>query len=184
MARRPKIKYAPARPFVSQFPTQQKVINELVRRLFEPDAQRLQKWIDKIDSENRAAQNDNNLMGYVYLGRYYRPSYVQGADPIGVKLIHHTLAGQAEAYLRDEQLVESQKAMVRQGLVLLLEPCQSNQEMRDALPEGVVQLAPELKTLTRQRDEAWTLEDNPRGKRQFDKVRLFLDAYAMARMIY
>lgn len=181
---RAKIRYAPTKPFVSQFPTQQKTINELIRRLFEPDTKRLQKWIDKMDAENRAAHGDNTLLGFAYLGRYYRPSHVQGADPTGPKLIHGSLAGQVEAFNRDEQMVESHKAFIRQGLVVLLEPCRSNQDMRDALPEGLVQLAPELKTLTRQRAEGWTLEDNPRGKRQFEKLRLNLDAYAMARMIY
>jgi hypothetical protein len=184
MAFRPKKTYAPTKPFVSQFPTKQKVINELIRRLFEADSKRLQKWVDKLDGENRKAHENNELLGFVYLGRYYRPSHVQGADPSGARLLHGSLTGQAEAYLRDESMVDSHKAFVRQGLVLLLEPCTTNQEMRDALPEGVVQLAPELKTLTRQSDECWTLEDNPRAKRQFEKVRLMIDTYAMARLIY
>lgn len=169
---------------VSRYDSRFAVIDKIINTLFAADNRRLQKWIDRLDSQNREARNDNMLLGFLYLGRYYRPSHVEGPDPTGVKPLDPTLYATVDAFLADEKLVDTDKAFIRQGLFTILDPCKDMQEVRDALPECLVDFLPELKELERNADECWTIASNPRAIRQFEKVRPKLEAYAVARMIY
>lgn len=168
----------------SRYDSRFAVIDKIVNTLFEPDNRRLQNWIDKIDGQNREVCNDNTLLGFTYMGRYFRPSHLEGREPFGKKLINEQLVPTIEAFLSDERIVDDDKAMVRQGLSLILDPCKNMQEIRDALPECLVDFLPELKEFERMTTECWTIEENPRARRQFDKVRPKLEAYAVARMMF
>lgn len=169
---------------VSRYDSRFAVIDQIVSHLFEPDNRRLQAWIDKIDGQNREAHNDQTLLGFTHMGRYFRPSHLAGAEPIGKKLIHSNLNPTIEAYLADERLVEDDKAMIRQGLSLLLDPCKDMQEVRDALPECLVDFLPELKEFERMSSELFTIEDNPRALKNFNKIRPKIDSYAVARLMF
>lgn len=170
--------------FVSRYESRFAVIDQIINTLFAPDNRRLQTWVDKLDGQNREARGDNQLLGFMYLGRYYRPSHVEGRDPMGVKPVDPTLYAQVDAYIADEKLVDEDKAFIRQGLYTLLDPCEDLHQVRDALPECLVDFLPELKEFDRDRAECFTLEGNARATRQFEKVRPKLEAYAVARMIY
>jgi hypothetical protein len=169
---------------VSQYASRFAVIDKIVNTLFAADNRRLQQWIDKLDGQNREARGDNMLLGFVYLGRYYRPSHVEGPDPMGVKPVDPSLYTLVDAFLKDEAAIDEDKAFIRQGLYTILDPCKDLQEVRDALPECLVDFLPELKEFDRNRQECWTIETNPRAQRQFAKIRPKLEAYAVARMIY
>ena len=168
----------------SRYDTRFGVIDKIATMMFEAEKRRLQQWIDNLDGENRSAWGDNTLLGFMYLGRYYRPSHVEGRDPINVKPLHQTLASMVDAFLADEKTVESDQAFIRQGLYTLLDPCKDLQDIRDALPEYLIDFFPELKAYERSRPEEWTIQGNPRGLKQFDKIRSKLEAYAVARMLY
>lgn len=171
---------------VSRYESCFAIIEQLIDKLFAPDNRRLQTWIDKLDAQNREARGDNNLFGFVYLGRYYRPSHIEGPDPTGVRPVDPSMHLMVEAFLADERLVEDDKQLLRQGLYNLLSPCTDMQGIRDALPDFLADLIPECKELPRDRGECWTFDSNPhpRARHQFEKVRAKLESYAAARMIF
>jgi hypothetical protein len=174
----------PPRVIKSNYPSRFAVIETIIAKLFNPDDRRLKHWVDKLDGQNRELRQDNTLLGFLYLGRYFRPSHVEGKDPMGVKPCHPDLYSKIEAYLSDEKLVDSDKQFLRQGLYTLLDPCQSLQDVRDTLPECLVPFLPEIKDIDRDREPGFTLEGNPRGARQFEKLRDKLEAYAVSGIIF
>lgn len=84
--------------------------------------------------------------------------------------------------LRSELTHTEQK--LRQGLSVVVNKCQSLQDLRDALPDILVREIPSLRGLQRTRPEGYLLEHNQRLKEQFEKVVDLALTFAAKRMLY
>lgn len=157
-------------------------IDQIIKCLFEPDHRRIQAWIDKIAEKNSEIQGQD-VHGYLYAGVHYRPSNVAGFIT-NKKPLHSSLAEDMENLLRAKRAVDVEKGKVSQTLFLLLEPCKSEQDIRDTLPECVVDCLPNLKRLERTAEPAFTVADNSRATRQYKKILPKMEEYSVARMIF
>lgn len=164
------------------------IINQIIKTLFASEDRRLSSWIDRMCRRNREAYRDtlpnaNQLQGFIFNGVFYRPSDVQG--PIsGRKALHASLWSEMETLEKDKKIVATERDFVRQTLYALLDPCSTDQDIRDALPECLVDTLPQLKRLERTRQPAFTIEGNARAVRQYEKMLPKIEVYAAARMIY
>jgi hypothetical protein len=84
----------------------------------------------------------------------------------------------------DQAIVDDNRAYVQQSLVNLFDPCESLQDMRDTLPECLVGCVPRLQQISREKEPAFTIKDNPRAMRQYLKVLPLMESYAAARLIF
>jgi hypothetical protein len=163
-------------------PEMHKLIDEVIKVLFAADDRRLQAWIDRLCEKNQEARREP-CIGFLYGGRYFKPSNVTGLVKVK-RSIDPSLYPQIDQLLADEKLIDKDKAFIRQGMFAVLDPCRDVQEIRDALPECLVDCLPNLKTLSRHNEPGFTVQDNPRALRQFNKILPMMEVYATARMVF
>ena len=59
------------------------------------------------------------------------------------------------------KLADREQMQIKQGIYSLLTGCQFDHDVRDALPEAIVCMFPELANIPRTRPEAYSILDNP-----------------------
>ncbi len=159
------------------------IIDAIIEELFKPDTRRLANWIDQLCNRNQEISRET-CNGFIYGGVFYRRSTVEGMIP-NKRSIHSSLGGDMDIYCRDQSLMLNDKAFIRQGLFMVLEPCQTDQDIRDALPECLIPCCSgNLGYLPRQNEACFTIKDNPRAARQFAKIFPTMEIYAAARLIF
>jgi hypothetical protein len=163
-------------------PEMHKLIDEVIKILFAADDRRLQAWVDRLCEKNQELRREP-VIGFLYGGRYFRPSNVVGLVKTK-RALDPSMYDQIDAYLDDERQVDKDKAFIRQAMFAVLDPCKDIQDIRDALPECLVDCLPKLKELSRHNQPAFTIQDNPRALRQFNKVLPMMEVYATARMVF
>lgn len=159
-------------------------IDNIIKCLFEPDNRRIQGWIDSL-CKKHGELTATDMYGFMYAGNYYRPSNLVGAIPAGKRVLHPNLAADMEDLLFSKKSIDGEKQKIKQTLYMLLEPTDgSYQQIRDALPDCVIDCLPEIKHLVRTREPAFTIAGNPRAIRQYEKTLHKMEEYSIARMIF
>jgi hypothetical protein len=162
------------------------MINEILAKIFEPEYRRLATWIDRLCRQNREAHGDPELMGFIYNGKIYKPLECKDPDHvISRRGLHHTLTSDMDTYLMDLAVLTRDKSFISQGLFSIMDPCEDLQDVRDTLPECLKDTLDCISGLQRGvRPEAFTVDTNPRAKRQYEKILPRIEMYAVARLIY
>lgn len=163
------------------FANMHKLVDHLIDKLFSSDNARLAGWIDTLIKRNQEARSISHNT-FLYDGKQYRLSSLVGLVTDNPTL-HPTVLGAMHEYLSDEKIVSSEKSFVRQAIVRVIEPCESQQDIRDALPDCLVACIPELMQLSRTRPEAYTIAHDARATRQFSKMLPDIQSYAATRLI-
>lgn len=157
--------------------------DQVIDSLFTAEKRRLQNWIDRICLQNQEALGGEPLAGFLYQGKWYRHSSV-GVGKFQKTQLHFSLNGDMNSYLSDEKITTNEQQIVHQAIFTILRHCYDLQDLRDSLPDCVADCFPELTRLGRTRDEAFTIADDERAKRQFAKVRPKIELYAATRLIF
>lgn len=162
------------------------IVAALVAKLFEAEGRRLNGRIVDLNQKNKRLK-DVRVDGFLHGGVFYLPrdvsTTVLGPGQAKVTL-HRDLEGEFLDFLADQQQVYDERRLVQQTLFSLLNPCRTDQEMRDALPECLVGLVPHLAPLPRSNEPAHTLQDNPRALRQYEKTLPKMELYSAVRLLY
>jgi hypothetical protein len=104
--------------------------------------------------------------------------------PIPMKPLHASLFGEMDTLLAGQATIQMDQSFISQTLFKLLYPCESNQDMRDALPECLVSLIDELHPLPRQREPAYTIAGDQRALRQYEKMLPQIELYVAMKMLF
>lgn len=99
------------------------------------------------------------------------------------KPVHDSLLVPALNFLERRKQLDKDQRMLSQGLLSLLKPCKTLQDVRDALPNTLKQYLPEIQSLPRTREEAWTMQSCPMLKRQWNKTEDLITLYLASRML-
>lgn len=163
------------------FPNMHRLVDGLIEKLFSSDNARLAGWIDQLVKRNQEAKtiSDNT---FLHDGKQYRMSTLVGFVPNNPTL-HPSLLAHMGEYLSDAKIVEGEKSFVRQAIVRVLEPCESQQDIRDALPDCLAACIAEVMHLPRTRPQAYTIANDARATRQFNKMLPDIQSYAATRLI-
>ncbi len=159
------------------------VIKRLKHELFSSEQKRIQDWIDKLSRKNQEAWNLPEGLGFLHNGAYYKPSWL-GRGNWPKKALHSSLHDEMDAFIVDLGTLNNDSDFIGQAIFGLISNCNSMQDVRDALPECLVQLIPEWKNFSRTRDEAYTIVMNRRAYRDYQKVLPRMHVYAVAKLIY
>jgi hypothetical protein len=162
------------------------MISEILGVIFQAEYRRLGQWIDRLVQQNRRAYEQTDLQGFIYNGVIYKETQQTVPDHLlNRRGLHHTLSSAMDAYLVDLTTLNRDKAFISQALAMLLDPCKTIQDIRDALPECLADTLGCISGRPRgDRPEAFTLDDNPRAKRQYEKILPRIQMYAVTRLIY
>lgn len=163
-----------------------KLIDTITAQLFKAEERRLDTALHKINRANREAGAATD--GFFYNGQFYRP--LTGQLLVAGKghpkaMLHPSLHGPMDGFLADKKRVEDERKFTYQTLMNLLTPCKCEQDIRSTLPECLKSFLPEeIATLERHTTAAFTIENNPRALRQYEKILPTIEAYSVSQLLY
>lgn len=117
---------------------------------------------------------------------YRFPTYpVKGATYTGgaISTPHKTLMDSFDQLAKDKAQLQMNHQKIRQGIGMLLRPCKTRQDIRDVLPDTLVNLT-DLKQLTRTREEAYSIAGSGMLKQQYDKTMELVFMYLGTKLLY
>jgi len=162
----------------------------IIDNLFEAEFRRLEKKLTAINIENKQLLLIK-IDGFLYLDKFYRPNtgtlMVANKD-MYKNALHKNLWGEMDEHIEDIKNTNKDKLLVKQTLVFLLISCKTWQDIRDALPECLVNIACydnlSKEYSLRQHEAAYTIQDNPRALRQYEKVLPLMEMYSVTKLLY
>lgn len=158
-------------------------IKKIAEGLFKAEERRLETIRDQLVASNKELYPNQPHDGFTYQGKVYDTSNLVRGVRTRVSL-HLSLVYQMDKYLKDVEQIWGDRYYISQILFLMLQPCNSLQEIRDVLPNCLVDTLPELQGFQRTREEAFTITSNIRYERQYRKALARMEFYATARLLY
>lgn len=158
------------------------IIPALVASLRERDDRQLTLELQELIEANHALGRPKH--GFLYGGafRSMLPSRAQaGAEK---KQIHPSLIPAAKDYVDRSAQINKDMVRITNGLSLVMRPCKDWQDVRDAVPDALKQVIPEMAHLSRLKEEAWALRDQPLLKHQYELTAELLLFYFTNRLLY
>lgn len=150
--------------------------------LFEPEMRRLDGIITDLDAANREIRK-LDVMGFMHNGQAYLPKAAR-VRPKQFPSLAFTLTNRAAEWITDQNAVLEDKQFIKQVLWLATKDCQTMGEVRDALPESIIELVPSMSNMRRNNEDGYTLKDDARLYGQYLKIRDKIDVYWACRMVY
>lgn len=154
--------------------------NMVMDNLLKSETERLKKTIIDIIIAHTDLTNTD---GFYFDGSVR--SLVQGASHAALNKVplHDSLKPEMAEYIKQERMLARDRAKIAQGLAVLLRSVRNNQDVRDALPELLVQFAPvAVSSLQRQLPEAHNLT-SVLHIRQFEQTKEMLYFYLGSRLL-
>lgn len=157
-------------------------IRVIEQSLFSAEERRLQKFEEDMLIKNREVKNQK-MDGFSFAGKVFRPANFTRGRPTILSL-DDTLYSEMELHIQDKDEVETDKRRIKMILFKLLEPCKFMDDVRDTLPECLVDTISELQHLSRTREPAYTIKDDPRSVKEYNDILPRMQFYSMARLMY
>ena len=168
----------------------------ILEKLFAPEERRIEKMVANLNAQNGKLKN-KQLLGFMHLGELYVPEDCKqlfrvqhgrrnnGSMNEPVPTLDLRLSAEASQFTSDVNKVKADKDRIKQVLYKLIHQANSKQELRDALPECVVELIPELKAMDRFiQDPAFMIRSDWRAVKEYQKTLPKIEFYAMTALIY
>lgn len=161
-----------------------RLIQQMMGRLFVAEERRLNLILTKMNRENKR-HCEIKKDGFLYNGEFFMPTDINievgpGAHNPLRDEFHDTM----EEWIRDRDMVKSDRIYLKQVLFKLLDPCTTQQHIRDTLPDCVLDILPEVQALSRRDEPAWTIAGDERAMRQYQKYLPRMEFYSAARLFY
>lgn len=163
-------------------------IEAISKQLFAAENRRIDRMIEDLNRKNSEIKK-KTFFGFMHMGARYIPESCKAQAAALRRQPMPTLAfellAEANEFLNDVKKVELDKEQIKQVLFKLLYPTTTLQEIRDALPDCLVPIAPEISKLSRQTDDpTWFIRNDERALKQYRKILPKIEMYAMSRLIY
>lgn len=154
--------------------------------LFTHEGQRIRKAVDSLVEKSDRLQSEQNKprrYGFLYAGVFYRhsaaPEFHASLPALDLSLWDEMTEIEA-----DKAQLEDDRQKFRQLAFSLFEIANTDQDLRDLLPECLAPLVPGLRNFNRSRPEGSMFEEHPRAKKLFDKLLPRMEFYAATRLFY
>ena len=156
-------------------------IDHICKVLFTAETKRLAKTISDLIDKNQALYFVY-LHGFTHAGEGFNREGLTGA--LQRKTLHIKLWDEMNLFLADRKHIENDKKDIQQLLFKLLDPCFSSQDIRDSIPDCVLDTLPSyIRDLQRARNPTFFL-NHERDFRQYNKTLPKLEFYSAARLLY
>lgn len=153
-------------------------INGIVALLFRADRININSWLQQIVVKNQklGASNEN---GFRFAGR----TFSTGPCSLRPPPLDISLSDEMTQLVEAQRKIDENAAFVRQMIFNVIDPCLNYQDLRDALPDCIVQMVDGLSDLPREREVAYTLKDRPMIHRQFARIYPIIQAASASRLL-
>jgi len=159
-----------------------KTITTILDALFEREKANFHNRTKALIPKHQAKGGSKD--GFKFMGVIYT-DLMGSARPRGTyDPLHTSLVPEIESLLSAYETAQNDQGWIKQALVLVLTGTRSAQDRRDALPNCLQGIVPDLVGLQRTREEAYTLANDPRGLSQYMRLRDKIEFYAAARLLY
>lgn len=174
-------------------------IDEWVKVIFDhllaAEMRRIESMLVQLNDKNSAlkAPAGSKFYGFVHMGKTYIPEEYSYLLPHIPRQQRHKLippialelAEEVGTFASEVAKLESDKTAIHQMLFKLLRPVTTMQELRDALPDCVATKLPQLASLQRQNpDPTWSIKNDPRALREYDRVLPRIEFYSVSHLLY
>lgn len=158
------------------------ILSEINSKLFTAEVRRLIGVIRELHKSNQQVLG-KRLDGFMYMGKFYSPP--ESAKGKGERItLALDLWPQMQDYLDDQKVIDEDMALIRQTLFRQLDNCFNGQDIRDAIPECIVDTLPEMyQKLERHRDPLFFL-NNLSDIKQYNKALPRMEFYSACRLLY
>lgn len=157
---------------------------QLIETIVSYDKNRLEEDKLNLIYENHSLGNPH--FGFLFSGNFYSCLVTSQARKIADKQpLHSSLMERGSQMHMAFQDLDKNSKIIQQGLSLVLAPCMTTQDARDALPDYLVKDTPDsIKNLSRTRPVAWTLEGYPMRQHTFKVTEDLIMFFYANRMLY
>jgi hypothetical protein len=159
-------------------------IESIKRQLFKAELRRHNEIIEELNERNSKIKQIQYI-GFTHRGDFFIPKSCQH---IRIKPKLPTLAfeliPEAEKFFLELDKFNLDSKQIHQILFKLLNPCMDKQDIRDALPECIVALFPKLSAIERRNEPQWSIRNNPRAIKEYQKILPKIEMYSMSRLLY
>lgn len=156
-------------------------IDGMADRLFEPEARRLQACVNRLDASNAEILRER-VYGFQWKGELFLATGAK-TRPKRYPMLDFSLRMEGDSLLADRAMVRDDKQLVKQTMALLLRGSECLQDIRDRLPESLVELSDDLRAIPRK----MAFDVNALDDRQARQVKAMLekiDFYLATRLMY
>lgn len=160
-----------------------KLIKYLLSKLFVAEKRRLDKTVANLIRENNELC-EVQAAGFLHYGEYYTAEGFQTMTAGGKVTLHDNLIDKINWHIKNAKMVADDERLIGQIIFNLLDPCETLQDMRDSLPDCLATMIPELAKLPRHNEQGWSLRQNVRASKQFEKLLPKIEMYSAARLLY
>ena len=158
---------------------QQLVLSDVTTAIFTWERQFFQKEIEDVVARNIELLGPNTAYGFVFGDKWYASAKMVGRAN---QSLHQSLYPTMQRIVDHQRTVENDKQLIRQTLGRLITACSTRAEMRNELPEVVIEVDPmPWQFDQRTRDPAQSIKNNPLAYRQYEKVLAKIHQYAAMR---
>jgi len=157
-------------------------ITDLIEKLMRRSVSKNDEEIEKLHDKQSALTGNTD---FLVSGRFY--SQLTGAALAHARKVpaHPSIFQDAFDAHTEKLALERDELILKQGLKTLLAPCTDYQDLRDALPDTVMQFLPDIADFPRTRPEAYTLIDMPMKLHSYESTTLrVIDHYLASRMLF
>ena len=160
------------------------IATDISTALFKAEKRRLQKRIDVIDQENRKL-NQSIHYGFMHGGKNYNPSDAPTINQQrNYPVLHESLHDEMAHYLEDVKRTSYEKSRMYQVLVKVFAVCETHQQLRDSIPDFLVDMVPELKGYDRHHPEEIYISHNEQLLRYYRDFRERAEFFYATNMLY
>lgn len=157
------------------------VLPDLVTELLKPEKTILDEQLRSLLERN--AEKGNPPVGFFTRGKFHTNKKPKEIPADQKRHIHIDLIDEAIQYTEACRAMEADQVHLTTGLAVALRHCNSYQDIRDALPDTLKFLHPELESLPRIRPEGWSLPDSDLYRTQFEQTIELAVNYFASRLL-
>lgn len=157
-------------------------IDLIIRNIGEADQKLIATQTEDLIRKNGDRTNDYN--GFLFGGTYYTMLSVKDARKLKKQVLSPDLYDDGTILKKTISEFYNDTQRLKQGLNVLLRDCKDLQDIRDALPNACRIVLPQIYSLQRTREVAWTLKDKPLLLDQYPQTEHLLTYYLSSRMLY
>lgn len=159
----------------------------IVKHLFLAELKRLDNTLADLVRDNENLQHVFDTVGFQYQGEFYKLSNADRIPPHGERLaLHGSLVERMQRYLDRSGRLLWECTQVNQMVFRLVQGCTTRQDVRDALPECLVAQDKEMGLLEfeRTRPAAYTLDNDKRAMKQYEKILPIIEYYSGTHLLF
>lgn len=158
-------------------------IQTIMGLLFQHELKRIGELVEKLNYLNCVEKN-TVAHGFMYQGvRYVAPSCI-GVYKKNLPNLAFTLSDEAAQFISEKNKIDTDMIHIRQALIALVTQCTTMQELRDSLPDCIVQLT-SLKSLPRTiQDNTYLIRSNKYQLEEYNRILPKIQMYSVSQLLY